>query len=370
MPGTPGTPECPYLAYTTDALKADLDTYLATIVSGADGADGAAGAAGVGVPTGGTSGQVLAKASNTNYDTEWVTLAGGGGGFSQSDGDDRYVQLAGGGTGGHMTGNLGIGIAPSFPLHVETSNAGEKIALFKNTSATGLGVRIQNGLNTNYALKISNAAAADVFQVFGNPIAILGNNPTALASAVANGTRTSLVVAAAEAIAADGQIFLWGSGAGPMVTMLRARGNDYGFSLSWNNTGDYTTAATPYFDQAKSQQTLMFEVDGVTSLVYAKPYTTGAGAWDIAGKGINFHVGGVGAGATQEFASISTGQIGRGLTLGVSDVSSNTPVAKIRIKGDAGSNPISIYVNGSLKNVTQGANDSGGAGFAALRVAN
>jgi hypothetical protein len=40
---------------------------------GPAGADGADGADGVGVITGGTTGQVLAKASNTDYDTEWVT---------------------------------------------------------------------------------------------------------------------------------------------------------------------------------------------------------------------------------------------------------------------------------------------------------
>jgi hypothetical protein len=41
--------------------------------TGPAGADGADGADGVGVITGGTTGQVLAKASNTDYDTEWVT---------------------------------------------------------------------------------------------------------------------------------------------------------------------------------------------------------------------------------------------------------------------------------------------------------
>jgi hypothetical protein len=34
----------------------------------------------VGIPTGGTSGQVLAKNSSTNYDTGWVNQTGGGGG--------------------------------------------------------------------------------------------------------------------------------------------------------------------------------------------------------------------------------------------------------------------------------------------------
>ena len=38
---------------------------------------GVPGAPGQGVPTGGTTGQVLAKNSNTNYDTEWVDASGG-----------------------------------------------------------------------------------------------------------------------------------------------------------------------------------------------------------------------------------------------------------------------------------------------------
>jgi hypothetical protein len=40
---------------------------------GIDGADGIDGIDGVGVPAGGTTGQVLAKASETDYDTEWAT---------------------------------------------------------------------------------------------------------------------------------------------------------------------------------------------------------------------------------------------------------------------------------------------------------
>lgn len=50
-----------------------------TGATGAAGADGADGADGVGVPAGGTTGQVLAKASNTDYDTEWIDETGGSG---------------------------------------------------------------------------------------------------------------------------------------------------------------------------------------------------------------------------------------------------------------------------------------------------
>ena len=50
--------------------------------TGQQGPQGETGAAGVGVPSGGTTGQVLKKASNTNYDTEWADESGGGGGSS------------------------------------------------------------------------------------------------------------------------------------------------------------------------------------------------------------------------------------------------------------------------------------------------
>jgi len=46
---------------------------------GDNGRDGNTGANGIGVPTGGTSGQVLAKNSSADYDTHWVTGGGGGG---------------------------------------------------------------------------------------------------------------------------------------------------------------------------------------------------------------------------------------------------------------------------------------------------
>jgi hypothetical protein len=46
--------------------------------TGPTGSTGATGAAGVGVPAGGTTDQVLAKNSGTDYDTKWTTPAGGG----------------------------------------------------------------------------------------------------------------------------------------------------------------------------------------------------------------------------------------------------------------------------------------------------
>jgi hypothetical protein len=52
------------------------------------------GSPGRGVPAGGTTGQALVKASNTDYDTEWDTIAGGGGAVDSVNGETGVVVLA------------------------------------------------------------------------------------------------------------------------------------------------------------------------------------------------------------------------------------------------------------------------------------
>lgn len=56
----------------------------ATGPAGPTGATGPQGPAGEGVPVGGTTGQVLAKATDDDYDTEWVDQSGGGGAFDDA----------------------------------------------------------------------------------------------------------------------------------------------------------------------------------------------------------------------------------------------------------------------------------------------
>ena len=61
-----------------------------TGATGATGPAGADGADGVGVVAGGTTNQVLAKASNADYDTQWVDQTGGGGTPGGSDGQIQF----------------------------------------------------------------------------------------------------------------------------------------------------------------------------------------------------------------------------------------------------------------------------------------
>ena len=77
-------------AFAFTNLKGDTG---ATGETGPAGADGHDGTNGVGVPAGGTTGQVLAKKSNTDYDTEWVNGGSGSGAVDSVNGKTGVVVL-------------------------------------------------------------------------------------------------------------------------------------------------------------------------------------------------------------------------------------------------------------------------------------
>lgn len=78
------------------------------------GSQGPPGAPGVGVPVGGTTGQVLAKTSSANYATGWATPTGGG--LDQATADARYINV----TGDTMTGMLSLAADPATALQAVT----------------------------------------------------------------------------------------------------------------------------------------------------------------------------------------------------------------------------------------------------------
>jgi hypothetical protein len=76
IPGTPGATG----ATGPTGNTGPAGTTGAQGPTGATGAQGAQGAAGVGVPVGGTAGQILSKKTATDYDTGWIAAPSGGGG--------------------------------------------------------------------------------------------------------------------------------------------------------------------------------------------------------------------------------------------------------------------------------------------------
>ena len=85
-------------AHTSDVFMTDLtNTKWEVFISnttGPTGDPGADGTDGQGVPVGGTTGQVLAKASNADYVTEWVDASGGSSDHGTLTGlsDDDHTQ--------------------------------------------------------------------------------------------------------------------------------------------------------------------------------------------------------------------------------------------------------------------------------------
>lgn len=66
---------------------------------------------------------------------------------------------------------LKAGDSMTGPLNI-TANVAEKLGYFRNTNVGGFGLRLQNGIDTNYTLKISDSAGVDRVQVFGDGLTV------------------------------------------------------------------------------------------------------------------------------------------------------------------------------------------------------
>jgi len=108
----------------SNPVDIDVESSVSTDIDLINSGQGLPGAPGVGVPTGGLDGQVLAKASGTDYDTEWVAQSGGG---STPGGNVNNVQLndgAGGFTGSNeLTHDSLIGLV-SVPGYTASDGLG------------------------------------------------------------------------------------------------------------------------------------------------------------------------------------------------------------------------------------------------------
>jgi hypothetical protein len=110
-------------SYTSTSMVVNIDNNGGTgtvsnwnlSVGGNLGTTGVAGANGVGVPSGGTTGQVLAKVDGTNFNTQWVTPASGGASSSgatlvlmasKTSGSQILPNANGSGSGSQLTGDL------------------------------------------------------------------------------------------------------------------------------------------------------------------------------------------------------------------------------------------------------------------------
>lgn len=125
-------------------------------VNGANGQDGADGKDGIGVPTGGATGQILAKASGTNYDTQWINAPTGGGGSATGP----YVPTAYNVTADRNLiasdiGNI-IRCTNSATLTITEDFADMQVNEHVNLEAhNGAGLKVQagTGVTLNYALE-------------------------------------------------------------------------------------------------------------------------------------------------------------------------------------------------------------------------
>lgn len=107
------------------------------LLRGPQGGRGFAGAAGVGVPAGGSAGQVLAKIDGANYNTTWVPQTGGGGSLTIGDSISNKTANDATPLGGVKT--LAIGLAGAIDNAFVISNV-DTLQSYFNLGKTALGV--------------------------------------------------------------------------------------------------------------------------------------------------------------------------------------------------------------------------------------
>ncbi len=139
-------------------------------VPGAAGQAGPAGPPGQGVPTGGTTGQVLAKASSANYDTQWVT--GGSSGVSSVFTRTGAVTAQNGDYTASQITNVPEGAVTALTVQTAINELDGDIATLASTTISALALKYDASNPDGFVNSAGAAAAAPVQSVAGRTGAV------------------------------------------------------------------------------------------------------------------------------------------------------------------------------------------------------
>lgn len=194
-------------------------------------------------------------------------------------------------SGGTFTGNIGFGgVTPGFVVHVEKSVANDKLAYFNNTSNSGYGVRFQNGIDTNYAIKVTNAAGTqDTLQAFGDGVLQLGSEPS-LVGSLSGGLRRDTGLRIFSTASDDANLFVVSNVAGSNSQWSASAHVGY-FSLSSDgglrsimNQYIKTNGTIGTYETSRPSAQLGLDSAGNFSYRYNQPASMGTGSYSGTGS--------------------------------------------------------------------------------------
>ena len=179
------------------ALRWEIFVENATGPEGPQGDAGAQGDPGVGVPVGGTAGQVLAKIDGTNYNTEWVDQSGGAG---VTDGDKGDITVSGSGATWTIDNNTVTlakmaDMATSSLIYRKTGGTGDPEVNTLATLKTDLGLTGTNSGDQTSIVGITGTKAQFDTAVTDGNFMYVGDAPTSHTHLLAAGATDVTITA-------------------------------------------------------------------------------------------------------------------------------------------------------------------------------